>query len=639
MLAAFALAAAAEAPIGAPCYPTAAGIDLFKDMDLTGKTALVTGSTSGIGLEIAKALAARKATVILTWRNETLCKEVAAKITASVPGAKLVVPTVPLDLASFATVRTFAKSLGSAPLDILINDAAMANNPHGLVTGDGMEMAFQVDYPSTWLLTDLLMPQVRAAKGRVVNLVSKAFRMACQMSERSNCLELDRLPPPVIPGLNKTVPLLGIPPTNYGIAKLLIIRWTEDLARRELHAGTGVSAFSVDPGFVNTSMAGADNMSPFWKKLACSTEGRDGAPCPTTGPQGSLTPVFLAIAPAEFLDLANATGKYFEWCAATPVQRCSTDDTVCQLGKQSDQALLWNQTAKWLVNFTDPSNPPNPEPPAPVAACPKVLGPLCKLFNETQCFSQCSVQADACTADPACKKSLISTMECIVSQSAQGKMAAAGLACLIPDNLERDKVFKCMMDEHSCIPSPPGPTYPACRDTEIPGDPTFTSLSDLEGHWWKVRGWSAGEPYECRPCGRVAWSPSPTPNALTINSSWLEKDIHGKQWNTTDSSLFGIRADGKGFPQKLAHTGDMLGLGYVENFTVVHDGRHEQEPYLFLYGCGATKQGAYTTGFAIAQTPTASDALAAKILAVAAKAGFNTSDFCVVDNSCVADRA
>jgi hypothetical protein len=40
----------------------------------------------------------------------------------------------------------------------------------------------------------------------------------------------------------------------------------------------------------------------------------------------------------------------------------------------------------------------------------------------------------------------------------------------------------------------------------------------------------------------------------------------------------------------------MLGLSYVENFTMVHDGRHETEPFMFMYGCGATKQGKYTTG-------------------------------------------
>jgi len=649
----------AAPPIGAPCFPTAAAADILQETDLTGKVALVTGSSSGIGVEVARALALRKATVILTWRNRSLCEEVAANIANSMPaghsGASLVVPDVPLDLSSFAVVRAFAKSLNATrfpALDILVNDAAMANNPHALTTVDKMEMAFEVDYPAPWLLTTLLLPQLRKAAdgGRIVNLVSKAFRTACQMSERNDCMELGKLPPPVIPGdsPNASVPILNIPPTNYGIAKLLMVRWTADLARREAFAKTGVVAYSVDPGFVNTSMADKANMSPFFFKLACGSEGRPGAPCPTTGPQGALTPFFLAVAPERYLPTANSTGGFFEWCAPSKVTECIGGlQTMehCQLASQPEQEALYNLTASWVADFLDPDGPgPEPEPPLPPApaTCPALLKPLCTLFNKTECFAQCSNQTNACAADKACRASLIKSMECFVRESVAGKMASAGLTCLVPDNQMRDTVFECMMDDHDCIPTPAGPTYPACRDAEIAGDVAhFTSLADLEGEWWKVRGWSAGEPYECRPCGRVAFGGHPAPDTLTITSSWLEKDVHGKLWTMNDSSLFGVRAGvSTGFPVKLAHTGVMLGLKYVENFTVVHDGRHdESEPFMFLYGCGETKQGAYTTGFAIAQSKTASAALSAKILAVAAANGFATDQWCVVDNNCTTGTA
>ena len=121
---------------------------------------------------------------------------------------------------------------------------------------------------------------------------------------------------------------------------------------------------------------------------------------------------------------------------------------------------------------------------------------------------------------------------------------------------------------------------------------------------------------------------------MWINSSWLEKDIDNVTWPMVDSSLFGVRADGKGFPQKLAHTGAMLGLRYLENFTILHDGRHEEEPFLFMYGCGATKQGRYTTAFALGRAKVASAALDAKISAVAAANGFKASEWCVVNNTC-----
>jgi len=68
-----------------------------------------------------------------------------------------------------------------------------------------MELAFQADYPSQWLFTELLLPQIRKAKGRIVQLVSKAYRLACVQSKRWNCMDLKRLPPPVIEG-NQTAP-------------------------------------------------------------------------------------------------------------------------------------------------------------------------------------------------------------------------------------------------------------------------------------------------------------------------------------------------------------------------------------------------------------------------------------------------
>merc|ERR1719482_898705 len=130
-------------------------------------------------------------------------------------------------------------------------------------------------------------------------------------------MEVERLPPPVISGSQKT-PVLNIPVSNYGIARLLMIRWTEDLARREAAAGTGVTAFSVNPGFVNTSMADAGNLSPMFHWLSCKTEGRPGAPCPTLPSQGALTPTFLALAPSDTI----ANGKFYEWCETAQVNEC-----------------------------------------------------------------------------------------------------------------------------------------------------------------------------------------------------------------------------------------------------------------------------------------------------------------------------
>mmetsp|Transcript_51748 Transcript_51748/g.147507 ORF Transcript_51748/g.147507 Transcript_51748/m.147507 type:complete len:362 (-) Transcript_51748:73-1158(-) len=332
--------ASADGPIGAPCFANESAIELFTNVDLAGKVSVVTGADTGIGLEVARALAARGATVVMPARNPSKMRLAAAGIKRTVPRAHLVLPESSLDLASFATVRALAEELQRFPaIDILVNNAGTDSNPHQLMTEDGLELTFQVDYPSHWLLTHLLLPQLRLAKGRVVNVASKAYALACELSMRWNCMALNRLPPPVISS-TKAVPVLGSTRSNYGIAKQLMLRWTEELARRESVAGTGVTAFSLHPGFVNTSMAAA--VTPFWHWFACKSDGREGAPCPTTPAQGALTPTFLALAPG----IEGSSGSYYEWCAKTK--------PMVGPASQAFQDALWNLTLKWVSNVSAP---------------------------------------------------------------------------------------------------------------------------------------------------------------------------------------------------------------------------------------------------------------------------------------------
>jgi len=351
--------------VGKPCIAGEAAEGLYNHIDLMGKVAIITGADTGIGHEVARALAARNATVVMACHHVVKCQAAADDIKKSVPGAKVAVPEVGIDLSSMASTRAYAvaasKAVGGAPVHWLINDAAMANNPHGYTSndtdqnGNKFEMLFEVNYVNQWLLTSLFMPQLRAAKGRVINLVSKAYRMSCPLSMRMHCTDLDKMPPPVIStDPNKKVPILDVTPSNYGIAKLLMIRWTEDLAAREQAAGTGVTAFTVDPGYVNTTMAG--QTSPFWTKLSCSDEGRKGAPCPVPADQGALTPTFLALAPG----IESSTGQYYEWCEIAPLNKCidSLKDlkagAVCALSSEAEKETLWNLSAKWVSKYSSP---------------------------------------------------------------------------------------------------------------------------------------------------------------------------------------------------------------------------------------------------------------------------------------------
>jgi hypothetical protein len=220
------------------------------------------------------------------------------------------------------------------------------------------------------------------------------------------------------------------------------------------------------------------------------------------------------------------------------------------------------------------------------------------------------------------------------------------LTCLIPVNDARDRLFYCLLDKNDCLPiAKDNTTYPACRDDALTGEKSF-STKHLLGHWWKLKGWTKGELYECRDCGQVNFepyrtlpyptsTPDDTSDYVVIASTWNEKTIDKKTVVVNETSLFGPRPNHKGYPEKINHRGVMYGLSYLENFTIVHDGSQEAEPFLFLYGCGSTIQGAYVTGFVMAKTPKASPTLVARIEEVAKHNGFDDQDaWCEVDNSC-----
>ncbi len=143
---------------------------------LPGQTvALVTGSTSGLGRELAIRLGARGDHVIVHGRDEERGAEVVDAINAAGPGSARFYGA---DFASLAGVRAFAERLLADydRLDILINNAGFGSAPNERwVTEDGHEYRFQVNYLSTFLLTHMLMPRLLAsAPARIVNVSSGA---------------------------------------------------------------------------------------------------------------------------------------------------------------------------------------------------------------------------------------------------------------------------------------------------------------------------------------------------------------------------------------------------------------------------------------------------------------------------------
>ncbi|MFO7325338.1 MAG: SDR family NAD(P)-dependent oxidoreductase [Pseudomonadota bacterium] len=143
-------------------------------MDMNGRTALVTGSTSGLGEVVARRLGAMGATVIVHGLNEERGRQIAAEITAAGPGRAVYYPG---DLGSLDQVEALAARVRAEHprLHLLVNNAGIggASNDERRLSQDGYELVFQVNYLSHFHLTRLLLPLLEAsAPARIVNVAS-----------------------------------------------------------------------------------------------------------------------------------------------------------------------------------------------------------------------------------------------------------------------------------------------------------------------------------------------------------------------------------------------------------------------------------------------------------------------------------
>lgn len=134
--------------------------------DLSGKFAIVTGANSGLGLGLAKRLAAAGADVVMAIRNRAKGEAAIAGIHREFPAAKLSLRI--LDLSSLKSVAAFADELAAEgrPIDILINNAGVMTPPQRQETRDGFELQFGTNHLGHFALTGHLLPLLRAAGAR-----------------------------------------------------------------------------------------------------------------------------------------------------------------------------------------------------------------------------------------------------------------------------------------------------------------------------------------------------------------------------------------------------------------------------------------------------------------------------------------
>ncbi|MEV1178088.1 oxidoreductase [Nonomuraea sp. NPDC049784] len=208
--------------------------------DLTGKTAIVTGANSGIGLPTALELARHGARVVVAARSPEKGDAAVAEILRAVPGGQ--VEYGHLDLADLASVRRFAK--GVDKVDLLINNAGI-----GLIsrqeTKDGFEMQFGTNHLGHFALTGLLLPLLLAAPGaRVVTVSSDAHVWGK--------IDFDNL------GLKRGYRRMS----SYGRSKLANLLFTLELQRRAEKAGAALTSAASHPGATATNFVNIGPLQP-----------------------------------------------------------------------------------------------------------------------------------------------------------------------------------------------------------------------------------------------------------------------------------------------------------------------------------------------------------------------------------------
>jgi NAD(P)-dependent dehydrogenase (short-subunit alcohol dehydrogenase family) len=194
--------------------------------DMSGRTVVITGAYSGLGLVTAGQLARVGARVVLAVRNQEKGRQVAATMTG-------VTEVRPLDLSSLASVRAFAAAW-TGPLDILINNAGVMQVPHGH-TVDGFETQMGTNHLGPFALTNLLLPHIT---DRVVTVSSEMHKKG-------------HVDPANLNGTRRPYQSFQ----TYCDTKLANLLFTFELQRRLVHAGSGVRSMAAHPGIAKTGLA------------------------------------------------------------------------------------------------------------------------------------------------------------------------------------------------------------------------------------------------------------------------------------------------------------------------------------------------------------------------------------------------
>ncbi|MBV9945969.1 MAG: SDR family NAD(P)-dependent oxidoreductase [Myxococcales bacterium] len=278
--------------------------EALRGQRLEGKTAIVTGASSGLGVETARVLALAGADVTMAVRTVDAGEKVKAQLTAGLPRGSGRLTVMALDLSDLSSVRAFAAASGEGCLDLLVNNAGIMAPPLSL-TAQGFESQMGTNHVGHFLLTRLLERRLEQSPGaRVVNVSSDLHRRGSGASIVAT-LDSDR-------AFHQRK---YSPWAQYGDSKLANVLFARGLSRR---LPPNVKAFSLHPGVIATnltrSMFGGAIFRAVGKLFLKSVA------------QGAATTVFAAVAP----ELAEHNGAYLSDCAVAAPMHEALDETLVE---------------------------------------------------------------------------------------------------------------------------------------------------------------------------------------------------------------------------------------------------------------------------------------------------------------------
>ncbi|KAI8802843.1 hypothetical protein BJ742DRAFT_831647 [Cladochytrium replicatum] len=293
--------------------------------DLTGKTAIVTGGNTGIGLTTVRALAEKNAKVYLAARSPERAQAALDAIRKDIPNAK--VEFMQLDLADLKQTKEAAEKFvkSGEPLHILINNAGIMATPFEL-TKDGIETQIGINHLGHFAFTTTLLPVIeRSAPARIVNVSSMGHKF-----HPNGGVLFDKI--------NDSSALSTT--QRYGQSKLANILFSKSLADKL--AGKQVWVNAIHPGFVNTElMRGPYALANSWYTRPFVALSKMVMPFISLTPQqGALTQLYAATSPE--IEQKEYRGQYF-----TPLDKLTTPSPAAE-----DKALrdkLWEFSEKLVA--------------------------------------------------------------------------------------------------------------------------------------------------------------------------------------------------------------------------------------------------------------------------------------------------